>query len=152
MNVQERIRVNDSTSNIEYEHRTELDYGTLLCLAENTVSSSLLQDLKNIKKTSTSPPVFTLISIFISTQVHRSAAPCVLSLLLSSLQMSSLLLSSLLLSSSQVGSQETPCVFHVVPAGRPDPVTNCTVLSSFNMSLSNMSSSNMSLLICHHCR
>ena len=59
--------MNDSTSNIEYEPRTELDYGTLLCLAENTVSSSLLQDLKNIKKTS--PPVFTLISIFISTQV-----------------------------------------------------------------------------------
>ena len=48
--------MNESTSNIEYEPKTELDYGTLLCLAENTVSSSLLHDLKNIKKTSTSPP------------------------------------------------------------------------------------------------
>jgi len=66
---QERIRVNESISDVEYEPRTELDYGTLLCLAENTV-----------------------------------------------------------------GSQQTPCMFHVVPAGRPDPVSNCTVSSQSSVS------------------
>ena len=30
--------MNESISDVEYEPRTELDYGTLLCLAENTVS------------------------------------------------------------------------------------------------------------------
>jgi len=28
-----------------------------------------------------------------------------------------------------IGRQESPCVFHLIPAGRPDPVTNCTVLN-----------------------
>ena len=28
-----------------------------------------------------------------------------------------------------IGRQEQPCVFHLIPAGRPDPVTNCTVLN-----------------------
>ncbi len=26
-----------------------------------------------------------------------------------------------------IGRQEEPCVFHLVPAGKPDPVHNCTV-------------------------
>ena len=87
MNVKERIRVNESTSNIEYEPRTELDYGTLLCLAENTVSSSLLQDLKNMKQNRTSPFChYPDQHIHLHTSpVYRSAAPCVLSLLLGNL-------------------------------------------------------------------
>ncbi|KAK8393912.1 hypothetical protein O3P69_006924 [Scylla paramamosain] len=35
--------------------------------------------------------------------------------------------------SNAVGLQRRPCVFHVFPAGRPDPVHNC---SSFNLSVS----------------
>ena len=32
---QEQTSVNSSSSRVEYRPRTELDYGTLLCLAEN---------------------------------------------------------------------------------------------------------------------
>ena len=28
---------------------------------------------------------------------------------------------------NSVGKQVEPCVFHVIPAGKPDPVSNCTV-------------------------
>ena len=28
-----------------------------------------------------------------------------------------------------VGRQEKPCVYHLIPAGRPEPVSNCTVLN-----------------------
>ena len=28
---------------------------------------------------------------------------------------------------NSIGRQTQPCVFHLTPAGRPDPVTNCTV-------------------------
>ena len=27
-----------------------------------------------------------------------------------------------------MGEQQEPCVFHILPAGRPDPVVNCTVI------------------------
>ena len=29
--------------------------------------------------------------------------------------------------SNSVGRQESPCIFHLVPAGKPDPVNNCSV-------------------------
>ena len=29
--------------------------------------------------------------------------------------------------SNSIGRQEEPCVFHLIPAGKPDPVHNCTV-------------------------
>ena len=29
--------------------------------------------------------------------------------------------------SNSIGRMEEPCVFHVIPAGKPDPVHNCTV-------------------------
>ena len=28
---------------------------------------------------------------------------------------------------NSIGRQDRPCVFHLIPAGKPDPVTNCTV-------------------------
>ena len=28
---------------------------------------------------------------------------------------------------NSIGRMERPCVFHVIPAGKPDPVHNCTV-------------------------
>ena len=28
---------------------------------------------------------------------------------------------------NSIGRQEQPCVYHLTPAGRPDPVTNCTI-------------------------
>ena len=30
---------------------------------------------------------------------------------------------------NSVGRQEKPCVYHLIPAGRPEPVSNCTVLN-----------------------
>ncbi|KAF2890838.1 hypothetical protein ILUMI_15335 [Ignelater luminosus] len=30
---------------------------------------------------------------------------------------------------NELGSQQTPCVYHIVPAGRPDPPSNCVVLN-----------------------
>lgn len=32
--------------------------------------------------------------------------------------------------SNEIGRQDDPCIFHLLPAGKPEPVTNCTVLSS----------------------
>ena len=32
--------------------------------------------------------------------------------------------------SNNIGRQEEPCIFHLLPAGKPEPVTNCTVASS----------------------
>ena len=29
-----------------------------------------------------------------------------------------------------LGRQSQPCIFHLLPAGKPEPVTNCTVVSS----------------------
>jgi len=31
---------------------------------------------------------------------------------------------------NDIGRQEEPCIFHLLPAGKPEPVTNCTVASS----------------------
>ena len=31
---------------------------------------------------------------------------------------------------NDIGRQIQPCVFHLLPAGKPDPVSNCTVASS----------------------
>ena len=31
---------------------------------------------------------------------------------------------------NEIGRQFQPCVFHLLPAGKPDPVSNCTVASS----------------------
>merc|ERR1719150_2424888 len=59
---QSQIRVNGTRSILSYVPRTEMDYGSVLCSASNSV-----------------------------------------------------------------GSQTQPCVFHIVPAGPPDPVVNCSV-------------------------
>jgi hypothetical protein len=32
-------------------------------------------------------------------------------------------------SNELIGSQKIPCVYHIIPAGKPDTVTNCTVLN-----------------------
>ena len=32
--------------------------------------------------------------------------------------------------SNEIGRQNEPCIFHLLPAGKPEPVTNCTVLAS----------------------
>ena len=37
---------------------------------------------------------------------------------------------------NEIGTQESPCIFHVMPAGKPDPVYNC---SESNQSYSTMS-------------
>ena len=29
--------------------------------------------------------------------------------------------------SNSIGRMEHPCIFHLIPAGKPDPVHNCTV-------------------------
>ena len=31
---------------------------------------------------------------------------------------------------NDIGRQDKPCLFHLLPAGKPEPVTNCTVASS----------------------
>lgn len=31
---------------------------------------------------------------------------------------------------NEIGRQSSPCVFHLMPAGKPEPVTNCSVASS----------------------
>ena len=31
---------------------------------------------------------------------------------------------------NDIGRQTQPCIFHLLPAGKPEPVTNCTVVSS----------------------
>ena len=31
---------------------------------------------------------------------------------------------------NDIGRQDEPCIFHLLPAGKPEPVTNCTVASS----------------------
>ena len=31
---------------------------------------------------------------------------------------------------NSIGRQSRPCIFHLLPAGKPDPVSNCTVASS----------------------
>lgn len=59
---QSQIRVNGTQSILDYVPRTEMDYGSVLCWASNSV-----------------------------------------------------------------GRQAQPCVFHIVPAGKPDPVANCSV-------------------------
>ena len=84
--------MNESISDVEYEPRTELDYGTLLCLAENTVSHNHHHHHHRHHH-----------------RRHRHHHHHHHHHLY------------------QVGSQQTPCMFHVVPAGRPDPVSNCTV-------------------------
>ena len=28
---------------------------------------------------------------------------------------------------NEIGLQEQPCIFHLMPAGKPDPVSNCSV-------------------------
>ena len=28
---------------------------------------------------------------------------------------------------NSIGRQDDPCIFHLIPAGKPDPVHNCTV-------------------------
>ena len=37
---------------------------------------------------------------------------------------------------NEIGTQENPCIFHLMPAGKPDPVYNC---SESNQSYSTMS-------------
>ena len=37
---------------------------------------------------------------------------------------------------NEIGLQEQPCIFHLMPAGKPDPVSNCSVS---NQSYSTMS-------------
>ena len=37
---------------------------------------------------------------------------------------------------NEIGLQEHPCIFHLMPAGKPDPVSNCSVS---NQSYSTMS-------------
>ena len=37
---------------------------------------------------------------------------------------------------NEIGLQENPCIFHLMPAGKPDPVSNCSVS---NQSYSTMS-------------
>ena len=37
---------------------------------------------------------------------------------------------------NEIGLQEKPCIFHLMPAGKPDPVSNCSVA---NQSYSTMS-------------
>ena len=37
---------------------------------------------------------------------------------------------------NEIGLQEQPCIFHLMPAGKPDPVSNCSVA---NQSYSTMS-------------
>ncbi|CAL4183029.1 unnamed protein product, partial [Meganyctiphanes norvegica] len=36
--------------------------------------------------------------------------------------------------SNDIGTQRDPCIFHIVPAGKPDPVTNCTVVRRTRLS------------------
>ena len=35
---------------------------------------------------------------------------------------------------NSVGKQVEPCMFHVIPAGKPDPVSNCTVINQMHSS------------------
>ena len=30
---------------------------------------------------------------------------------------------------NSIGRMDEPCIFHLIPAGRPDPVQNCTVVN-----------------------
>ena len=34
---------------------------------------------------------------------------------------------------NSVGTQRDPCIFHLIPAGKPDPVHNCSVQVNFFM-------------------
>ncbi|KAK4298695.1 hypothetical protein Pmani_028967, partial [Petrolisthes manimaculis] len=37
---------------------------------------------------------------------------------------------------NDIGTQKVPCVFHIVPAGKPEPPVNCTVMSGSGTSVS----------------
>ena len=83
------VKVEGTRSVVDYTPRTELDYGHLVCWAENSIGPQVGRDTEKIFRCSR----------------------------------------------KNIFTQRSPCTYHIIPAGPPDPVHNCTVFNQTFTSL-----------------
>ena len=83
------VKVEGTRSVVDYTPRTELDYGHLVCWAENSIGPQVGRDIEKIFRCSR----------------------------------------------KNIFTQRAPCTYHIIPAGPPDPVHNCTVFNQTFTSL-----------------
>ena len=83
------VKVEGTRSVVDYTPRTELDYGHLVCWAENSIGPQVGRDTEKIFRCSR----------------------------------------------KNIFTQRAPCTYHIIPAGPPDPVHNCTVFNQTFTSL-----------------
>ena len=91
--------VNNSVSVFSYKPERELDYGTLMCWSRNSIGKHVKEKVR----------LLVLSHFYIFKYIVKMTAKFRISL-----------------TPLTPGEQQRPCVFHIIAAGRPDPVKNCS--------------------------